>query len=80
MDCLDPHHEATCPGMTLGLTITFAATLCFRLHFGGIRLHLVMLHRVLKAHGLGDAPVEGVLPADWVLLNLKYDADFPDLT
>lgn len=76
MDCLDPHHEATCPGMTLGLTMIFAATLCFRLRFGGIRLHLVMLH----SHGLGDAPVEGVLPADWVLLNLKYDADFPDLT
>lgn len=30
-----------------------------------------MLHRVLKACGLGDAPVERVLPADWVLLNLK---------
>lgn len=80
MDCLDPHHEETCPGMTPSPTIISAAMLYFSLRFGGIGLHSVMLHRVLKARGLGDAPVETVLPADRVLLNPKCDADFPYLT
>lgn len=71
MDFLDPYQEKTCPGMTPSLTIISSAMLYFRLHFGGIRLHSVMLHRVLKACGLGDALVGRVLPADWVLLNLK---------
>lgn len=79
--------------MTSSLTIISAAMLYFRLHSGGIRLHSIMLHRVLKARGLGDAlcnlpcqypsltsaAVKKVLPADWVLLNLKRDADFPSL-
>lgn len=93
MDCLAPHHEETCPGMTPSLSIISAAVLDFGLYSGGIRLHSIMLHRVLKAHGLGDAlcnlpcqypsltstAVKRVLPADWVLLNLKCDAHFPSL-
>ena len=77
--------------MTLSLTIISSATLDFRRYSGGIRLHSIMLHRVLKACGLGDAlcnlpcqypsltstAVKRVLPADWVLLNLKSNADFP---
>lgn len=79
--------------MTPSLTIISAATLYFRLYSGGIRLHSVVLHRVLKACGLGDAlcnlpcqyplltstAVKRVLPADWVLLHLKCDADFTSL-
>lgn len=79
--------------MTSSLTTISAATLFFRRYSGGIRLHSIMLHRVLKAHGLGDAlcnlpcqypsltstAVKRVLPADWMLLNLRCNADFPSL-
>lgn len=77
--------------MTPVLAITPAVMLYFRLYPGGMRLHSVMLHRVLKARGLGDAlcnlPCQYPLPtsaavmrdlsADRVLLNLKCDADSP---
>lgn len=66
-----------------------SASILYSWLYHGMRQHSIMLHWIVRAHGLGDVlcnlpcqypllmctAVKRVLPADWMLLNLKCNTD-----